>query len=1116
MQRSTYRSPRAVVVASSPRKLGWKSQRDITRLLMLVMAVVGVGLIASVSKQLRMFHHVDSTLRSPAHVENDPAVAERDLHHGVHKNLLDHKKVLSEHLQRERQKRLKGQALDMTQKGRNDPPNAPKMQAPNDKMLEEMVNKSFDAIEIESRANAKNDAPKRLTDAHTKIEAKVTTTTTTTTTTTSTKPVSKTAEKWPNENKKLARGYSGLPMDKTPALVGAKRGSVDCDVNVNDLVYWNSPQGTRDEEFESPFKVEDLPGKAKYLTFEPDPGGFNNIRMSLENILVIAAATGRTLVLPPPQRIYLLQDKMQFSDFFPILKDSFQKRIKVITMSEFLQREMKEGGYLHNVAKDDNEEATLLTLADGCIQMKSGDKSCDRLNTVLQRKGYMAPVKDSKNCLVFDKNAFIGGPGAMTSPRTKRLIGEFCGKGRTPVYYSTGFHKPGILHFHTSDPDEYRLLNHFYTVIYFTDPIMDNFYKRFVRDFVHYNDAIFCAAGKIVHALQEEGRSRGDTVDGEGGGGYSALHVRRGDLQYKEVIISAQEWYNTTHKLWKPNELLYVSTDERNHKFFEPFAKHYELRYLEDYKEKAGLDKLDKTLMGMVEIVVCSRSRLFVGTWHSTFSGYIARLRGYYGHSKMSSYYSFRPRIFSMHKWQFPSGTYSAREWQLAWLGIDGDEYITEDIEPNGKSPIGPFTEIELLKGSPPRPDHLARGKSGLPMAETPALAGARRGTVECDVDVNQLAYWNKQGTRDQEFVSPFRHGGAKTRYITFWQDAGRFNNVRMAFEIIMTVALATGRTVVLPPTQNLHLEEDASTVDGLDHFYDFFTDDFKKRVQVISMREFFEKEGKAGGLLSLDDATFTRLDSLTNMCQNRRKSDIYCGDIFDQIAKHSNAMVAPFGTGGGFNNCLIFDEDVFNRGQANPIEAKSPDVSNFCGSRRPVFWTQELSTPDVLHFDSYDKAHRLLAHYYNYVYFTDPPSDNYFKRFVRDYLHYSDTIFCAAGKIVRAIQHEAVERGFAVDEEGGGGYSSLHVRRNDLQYKDVLISEDRWWENTQLLWKPGEILYVSTDEKDPKFFDNFFLGGHDIRFIDDYVDMANLGLLDKEHRGMIDAIVASRGRNFA
>ncbi len=67
-------------------------------------------------------------------------------------------------------------------------------------------------------------------------------------------------------------------------------------------------------------------------------------------------------------------------------------------------------------------------------------------------------------------------------------------------------------------------------------------------------------------------------------------------------------------------------------------------------------------------------------------------------------------------------------------------------------------------------------------------------------------------------------------------------------------------------------------------------------------------------------------------------------------------------------------------------------------------------------------------------------------KRFIRDYMHYNDSIFCAAGKIVRSIQQEAIEGGFSLDEEGGGGYSSLHVRRGDLQFKEVLISEDLWY----------------------------------------------------------------------
>jgi hypothetical protein len=49
-----------------------------------------------------------------------------------------------------------------------------------------------------------------------------------------------------------------------------------------------------------------LQGDTKYISFVPDRGGWNNVRMSMEIIFVIAAATGRTLVLPPDQPLYLL------------------------------------------------------------------------------------------------------------------------------------------------------------------------------------------------------------------------------------------------------------------------------------------------------------------------------------------------------------------------------------------------------------------------------------------------------------------------------------------------------------------------------------------------------------------------------------------------------------------------------------------------------------------------------------------------------------------------------------------------------------------------------------------------------------------------------------------
>jgi hypothetical protein len=72
-------------------------------------------------------------------------------------------------------------------------------------------------------------------------------------------------------NMQVARGVAGRPEGITPAVVGAKRAHIECEINVDSLAYWNNPQGTRDDEFVSPFRVSD-PDRY-YMTFNPDKGG---------------------------------------------------------------------------------------------------------------------------------------------------------------------------------------------------------------------------------------------------------------------------------------------------------------------------------------------------------------------------------------------------------------------------------------------------------------------------------------------------------------------------------------------------------------------------------------------------------------------------------------------------------------------------------------------------------------------------------------------------------------------------------------------------------------------------------------------------------------------------
>ena len=116
---------------------------------------------------------------------------------------------------------------------------------------------------------------------------------------------------------RTARGFSGIHPDLSPALIGAKRGSIHCPdmppevetVLSSMLAFWNDPVGTRDYDAGGPsdphvFIPPPLSREAakfprasrrRYLTFEADTGGWNNLRISLENIIVLAAISGRTV-----------------------------------------------------------------------------------------------------------------------------------------------------------------------------------------------------------------------------------------------------------------------------------------------------------------------------------------------------------------------------------------------------------------------------------------------------------------------------------------------------------------------------------------------------------------------------------------------------------------------------------------------------------------------------------------------------------------------------------------------------------------------------------------------------------------------------------------------------
>jgi len=342
---------------------------------------------------------------------------------------------------------------------------------------------------------------------------------------------------------------------------GSERGHVECgDPEISNLVsYWNDPRS--DRAFQSPFLTYPLSSsghdtntinnnqqeeRTRYLSFEPDLGGWNNIRMEFEIMVVLASATNRTLILPPDNPLYLLhRDKSNKHRGMQNFFQGFDDIVNIISTEDFVQREMiRKKNY--RLPLDETNRTRVLGSLKQCYWMKKSDKSCITLFEYLSEVAdYVPKWHGERHCLIMDDENWYrrnhrnneNGKYTHHAERIAR-IHKFCAK-RTPIYYNKQMHDAPLLHFHSHFKDT-RLLLHFYAFVHFTNPKVGNYYKRLVRDRVRYTDEIFCAAGKIVKSLLVEsssldGGAKGAMTPSENGDvgravndGYFAMHIRRG------------------------------------------------------------------------------------------------------------------------------------------------------------------------------------------------------------------------------------------------------------------------------------------------------------------------------------------------------------------------------------------------------------------------------------------------------------------------------------------------------------------------------------------------------------------------------------------------------------
>ena len=437
-------------------------------------------------------------------------------------------------------------------------------------------------------------------------------------------------------------------------------------------------------------------------------GGWNNIRMAYETILVLAHATGRTLVLPPEKEMYLLWDgegkkSFTFNDFFHLESISKEhKGINIITMEEFLKKKAITGQlkrkktqevYLPPDSKTDWNGQDLNPLwkylrrvgkypnwdPEKCIAAFPSDKDG---NNVKVLKQMMADLQSGKYGPLPDPNIeFINNPVPVDAEPIYRLREILAGRKKLCIY-NESLQKETLLHFKMeyemdSTESSTRMLTHFYAFIFFQDWKQDLFYKRFVRDHIRYIDDIMCAAARIVEAVRERSRNYNRA---NSKGLYDSWHVRRGDFQYTHVKVDVDELYKESEEqLRDGSKSLYIATDERDKSFFEPLRQKYDVMFMDDFMHL--IEGVNPNYHGMLDQLVASRGQIFFGTYYSTLSGYINRMRGYYSTKNKSEGYelgAIQSYYFLPYDIKFDMLQYRAlreknwmREFPSSWRDID-------------------------------------------------------------------------------------------------------------------------------------------------------------------------------------------------------------------------------------------------------------------------------------------------------------------------------------------------------------------------------------------------------------------------------------------------------------
>jgi hypothetical protein len=353
------------------------------------------------------------------------------------------------------------------------------------------------------------------------------------------------------------------------------------------MMYWDESTLTRPALWP---KVD----QNKYLVFQTWRGGFNNERMSLELAFTLAVVLGRVLVFPPSFDVYLL-DNSHLGDYFDL--EHLRAAHPVMFFEDWLA--------VIGVQKPEQKVVPL-----------EHDRDPVWKKIVANPAVLVWEETDSTHCWIY--------PRLPATPEEKESMANWCMPHLTVVDLAgnaTLRATPSLF------IPVRKLFDHFYSHFWFVGDERMREMMRAVRNYVHYLPRIFRVAARIVAALPPA---------------YNALHVRRNDFQYEDIReLPVATIINNTSPVLPFGEPLFLATDNFTAAFAQPWRQAYPRFFqLGSFAAILKEERVPKIWMGLLDQLVLTQAKHFVGTRLSTFSAFAVRMRGFMGQRNVETYFT--------------------------------------------------------------------------------------------------------------------------------------------------------------------------------------------------------------------------------------------------------------------------------------------------------------------------------------------------------------------------------------------------------------------------------------------------------------------------------------------